>query len=428
MRERAAALTAADTAGIVSLYGLARAATQPAVLAAIWVAAILHVIAVGAKLPIGVQRPDFSHYYASALAAREGFNPYTLDLKTFAAKLDLDVGRTTSATYTPTFILCFEPLTLLSPRAAYWTWFAANLVFLAAALMALIGRQAGLTPRAKTALAAFALLYPPLEVHFQYAQSQILVLMILGLMLRALECGRDPLAGLMLALAGLLRGFPLMMAGYLAVGRRWRALGYTAVGLAAGGLITLLAMGVARTMDFAHAIKLVISTQFIAVPANIALGSFVSRIFWYAWAIGLGDAFFVIRLPAAILAELALLALTVKATLAAGRIGDRGGRAFALWVGATALLAPTAWIHYMVLLLIPFALMAAAGARGDLESRAAWAAIVSYLTLALAMFVVPALPSSAPVWLRLTAEEFASVSALIAYLAVYWFAVGSASR
>ena len=101
----------------ISLGGLARAATRSKiVLAAIWLATILHLAVVCWKLPARVDRPDFSHYYASALAARKGLNPYTLDLKAYAARLGLHVGNNIRATYTPTFILCFEPLTLLSPR------------------------------------------------------------------------------------------------------------------------------------------------------------------------------------------------------------------------------------------------------------------------------------------------------------------------
>lgn len=423
--ERTASLR--GTAKGISLAGLARAATRSrVVLAAIWLATILHLAIVCYRLPGRADRPDFSHYYASALAARTGLDPYTLDLKAYAARFGLNVGNNIRATYTPTFILCFEPLTLLSPRAAYWTWFGINVVFLAVALGMLIGSEPALDAGMKSALVAFALLYPPLEVHFYYAQSQIMVLMMLVVMMRTLEDGNDALAGLILAAAGLLRGFPLIMAGYLVVRQRWRALAYTAGGVAAGGAVTMLAMGPARAIGFDHAISLISSLRFIAVPANIALRSFVSRLFWYAWAVGLGRVFLVLCLPVAIAADLILLALTAKATFAPrrGAIRDRPG--FALWVAATTLLAPTAWIHYMVLLFIPFVLMAAAGASVGLDRRAARAAVASYLGLAIAMIVVPALPTSTPVWIRQGTEEYASVSLLLAYLAVYWFAAGGA--
>lgn len=415
----------APRACAVSLDGLGRAAIRPGVLAVIWLAVGLHSFAVGARLRGGARRPDFSHYYASALAAREGLNPYTLDLKRFGASLGLDVGRTTRATGTPTFILCFEPLTLLSPAAAYRAWLGANLFFLAATLALLVGGQSGLDRRSGSAVAALALLYPPLEVHFQYAQTQVVVLLLLVLALRALARGCDAQAGLTLALAGLLRGFPLIVAGGLVAGRRWRALGYTAGGLVAGGVATALAMGPARAAGFVDAVGLIISAQFVAVPANVALGSFVSRIFWYAWAAGGGDTFFALRFPAAMLAGIALLALTVRATMRPWRSADYVGRAFALWVCATILLAPTAWLHYLVLLLIPFVLIAGAGARGEAAPRATWAAVASYAAIALAMVVVPTLPTETPAWMRFALEELTSASMLAGYLAAYWLVMAA---
>jgi len=394
--------------------------------AAIWVAVLLHLLAVGAKLGGGAGRPDFSHYYAAALAARKGLDPYTIDLKRFAAARSLDVGRTVSATGTPSFILCFEPLTLLSPQAAYRAWTGINFFLLVAALVTLIGAERGLGWRSRSAMAALALLYPPLEVHFQYAQSQIVVLALLVLMLRALERGRDATAGLALALAGLLRGFPLIMAGCLVTLKRWRALGYAMGAFAIGAFATAIAFGLARAVGFTRAIKLITSAQFVAVPANVALGSFVSRLCWYGWAVGFGEGFLTLRLPAAILAEIGLLALTVRATLRSHHCGGGGvgvGRAVALWISAAILLAPTAWLHYMVLLLVPFALIAAAAARGENVSHAAPVAVASYLTIAGAMAAVSVLPDGTSAWLRLGLEELGSVSMLAAYAAGYWFAV-----
>jgi hypothetical protein len=63
---------------------------------------------------------DFSHYYVSALAMRQGINPYATSLAPLASSLGLDIKEIDKATYPPTFILLFEPLTLLAPVSAYW--------------------------------------------------------------------------------------------------------------------------------------------------------------------------------------------------------------------------------------------------------------------------------------------------------------------
>ncbi len=75
--------------------------------------------------------------------------------------------------------------------------------------------------------------------------------------------------------------------------------------------------------------------------------------------------------------ELAVFALTVSATASAGP--DRGWWAFSLWIPAMILLSPIAEPHYLVLLMVPFAAIADAAARGDAEPRVIRAAIASYL-------------------------------------------------
>lgn len=424
MAERTAVVDGARATRLVSLNGLAKAAISPRMIAIIWAAAILHGALIFSKLPARTNQPDFSHYYASALALRENLNPYTLDLKSFAAKLGLDVGWTTRASYTPTFLLCFEPLTLLSPRTAYWTWFGLNVFFLTAALLLLLGRSPGPSGRAAWVIAAIAILYPPLEIHFYYAQSQILVLLMLVLMMRSMERRRDALAGLILALAGLLRGFPLVMAAYLVVCRRWPAVIYTALSLAAGGIITMIFVGATRSIDFIHAVSLITSPEFIARPANIALGSFVSRCFWYAAPLHAEHSLDLARRLVATFAELGLLTLTVKATFANTAGEDHDWRSFSLWIVAMIMLSPTAWLHYMVLLLIPFILVVFAAARGRAMPQTVWAVACSYMLIAVAMLVAPALPNSTPSWVKMTVEECGFVSLLVAYIGVYWFAVG----
>lgn len=59
-----------------------------------------------------------------------------------------------------------------------------------------------------------------------------------------------------------------------------------------------------------------------------------------------------------------------------------------------------------------------------MDRHAARAAVASYLGLVIVMIGAGSLPITTPGWLRLVIEECASVSMLLAYLAVYWFATG----
>jgi hypothetical protein len=58
------------------------------------------------------------------------------------------------------------------------------------------------------------------------------------------------LAGFALALAALLRIFPLAMAGYLVLQQRSRTFAYVIVGLLAGGLLTIAFIGLNNCISF----------------------------------------------------------------------------------------------------------------------------------------------------------------------------------
>src|SRR6266849_10152171 len=81
---------------------------------------------------------DFAIYYVWALGMRKGLDVYTTDLSSLAASVGLDMGHWTKANYPPTFILCFEPLSLLSPREAWWTWATLNIALLSVGLSLLL--------------------------------------------------------------------------------------------------------------------------------------------------------------------------------------------------------------------------------------------------------------------------------------------------
>jgi len=401
--------------------GLAHALTEPPILVVLWIGAILHAALIFGQIRGRVTHWDFSHYYLSALAMRTGLNPYTTDLRPLGRALGIEGIE--HATYPPAFLLCFEPLTLMTPRAAYWTWFGINVAALALALALLFREIPSLRMRQIMALVPLAILYPPLGTHFFYAQTQVLILLLFLLMMWAMGRGYDRTAGLFLALAGLIKIFPLLMVGYFVTRRRWRAVAYTAAGLIAGALVTIAMVGLQRSLGFMNGVHSITSNEFIERPANIALGSFVSRLLWYAsGTVGGGEGALLrwVRPIAALAAQLLLLGLTARATWTATVARDADWRAFSLWVVATILLAPTAWIHYAVILLIPFGLVAAAGWAKRAGARAVWLTFASYALLALAMAIEPRLEKGAPL-AAIFVDESAFISVLLAYCSAYSF-------
>jgi glycosyl transferase family 87 len=411
--------------------GLAFGLTRPSILVFLCIGTLMHV---GIAVAQGAARRhqwDFSHYYVAALAMRNGINPYTTDLRPLGQQLGLEgIAR---ATDTPFFLLCFEPLTWLRPAPAYWIWFAINAAALALAMGLIVRTAPRLDRRQLIWLCAIVLLYPPLSNHIFFAQTQVVILLLVVVTMRSLESAHDRTAGLALAVAGLLKVFPLAIIGYFVMGRRWRALAWTAIGLVVGTAATIFAFGLERNLRFVGGTYLTRSVGFLARPANVALGSFISRMFYYAT----GDVATSPRLDwtralTVGAAEVALIGLTICATLpraamargdAETREGD-ASRSFALWVVAAIMLSPTAWIHYLVLLILPFMLIAAAGWNGSASARALWAMAASYAVIVVSMAIAGSAHSTLAnrPYLKTAIEECATLSLILAYASAWCFA------
>jgi len=369
---------------------------------------------------------DFSHYYASALAMREGIDPYTTDLTPIAASLGLDLAEMKLATYPPTFVLCFEPLTLLPPVPAHWVWAGMNVVFLAIALYLLLDGLPADTDL-RLALAGLAILYAPVTDNFFYAQTQILILLLLVLFMRWMKSGRYALAGSALALAVLLKVFPAVLVCYLVLRRKERAIAYTGLGVVLGGVVTLVLVGVARSLHFLQVLPFLISSDFLGRPENVALAAMVTHLFR---AVSQAARLELARRVAVLIADLGLLALTAHATLKSSKLSDGGDEhVIALWVVATVLLSPTAWMHYLVLFLLPFAVFVRLHLRGEAPPVAAGLELASYSIVELLMVVYLALGALAgwmrqvPAWAPVPSMVGWNISLLLAYAGAYLLAV-----
>ncbi|MGH7915685.1 MAG: glycosyltransferase family 87 protein [Candidatus Binataceae bacterium] len=401
---------------------------RAAILVPLWAAVVIGVVILIAALPGRANKWDYSIYYSSALAMREGMNPYTTDLTPLARSLGFDLKKINHATDPPTFVMCFVPLTLLAPRPGFYVWTAINAVSFLLALVLLFRWTPGLGRDAALAIAAVAILFPPVVDHLIWGQNKMLVLLMFVLMLRWMERGRDGPAGLILAFASLLRAFPLLLVGYLILMKRWRVLAYTMVGLAVGGLVTVVVVGVGRSFSFLLAPGYLTQQWAQALPGNIALATTVSRMFWYFFGIHLGTTLDWTRRAVSWGADLALLALTVKATLARPSNDDPDGRLFVLWIMAAILISPTSWFYYLVLLAIPMVRLSAAAANDRASRRALWFGVATY-TLAWLYFAgidmhsrELALHPNTLIW-----RVGASPVGLVAYLSLYWFATDPAA-
>ena len=179
------------------------------------------------------------------------------------------------------------------------------------------------------------------------------------------------------------------------------------------------------SLSFLKSFGFTTSRRFLEIPGFLSIDSVVSRLFWRD-NVPLSPFMDIVRRTAIALAELAVFAATVSATAGAG--ADRGWRAFSLWVTAMILLSPIGEPHYLVMLMVPFASIADAAARGEAEPRVMYAAIGSYLVTfsryLLTLMHHYALGSTGFFWV---ANQFWVFAIALAYLAAYWLVTSQKS-
>lgn len=337
---------------------------------ALWiVVGVAAIVAFGALPSSGSGYQDFKPYYVGALALRRGIDPYRGDFGTVSVEAGRPLGnlsaweRAEPLLDTPAWLIFFEPFTFLEPATAYWAWAAFNLICLAAAVCLLI-HELGPSGAEGWTVAALMLLYPPIAINFWFAQSEVVLLLIFVLALRALGRRNDGTAGVMLGGAALLRAYPLGMLGYLVARRNWRATAYFLAACVIGGALAIALAGFQPVASFMH-LALPISSShsggvpagLLRHPANLNLGAFVQLVLGYrGWA------------PAAGL-TVELLAAGCAFAATAVVADDRHGCGFSLWLVVITMLSPVAWPQFLVCLVPLYVGIAAANRTGDLEAN-----------------------------------------------------------
>lgn len=408
---------------------------QPAILVAVWICAALMLTGTLTKLPEQWRGRDFSDKYESAWALRHRIDPYPADLTPIAAQLGLETGGLIHASDTPPFLLCFESLTYLRPRTAFWIWTAINFASLAIAMYLLLAHRRGLSEPTAWLLAGLILMSAPVNLNFYWGQSQLIILMLMVAAMRAMKRERDGNAGLLIALAALLRAYPLVLLGYFAFRQKWRALAFATAGIAAGMFVTVGVLGLTQTLSFVHGASWVTDYSMINRVDNLSLGPFVSRMFWIFAGSASGSSTDWIRRSSIAVADLVVLGIAIRATLDDANRLDPDWRIYSLWIATAIMLSPVAWHHYLLLLTIPFVQLITSASEGRSSARAIWMAALSFFFSAVSLrafnrFLIPpptAFQISFP-WLAGALEESSFLALLTGYIATYWFATDHARR
>src|SRR5579863_2154060 len=189
---------------------------------------------------------DFNHFYGWGSRYRSGEDAWT----------KLEEGKTPSGVprvcnQTPALLAAIAPLTLLNPRPAHAVWIIAQIVFLVLALWLLM-REIGppLDVASGAMFIALALMFGSVRRIMLNAAFPPMLLLSLVISWKCARSNRPAVGGLFLAIAALLKLYPIALAGYYLLRKRWSLLGWTAgffaVGVVATGIENWLQLPLSR--------------------------------------------------------------------------------------------------------------------------------------------------------------------------------------
>ena len=358
---------------------------------------------------------DFTSYYVAGIAVREGMPEalyYPEPVGSLLAQASqqhpwIDLARSAGIEnpnyylYPPLFALLFAPVTLLPYGAAYVAWLGLGVFFLAASSwLFLSSLDAPLRSTRGMLLAAGAILtaclFYPVARNLAIGQSSLLLLLLMtGVMvkLRSRTRAGDAWAGVCLAGGILLKLTPALFLPYLALRRRWRALGYSMAALVLLMAVSIGAVGLEPHRVYFERMVPQLSGGTAFYP-NQSLTGLVARI--SGEDLRLADLLDPAAAAARVARWLGLILMGVTLLLAVRRRAaspasphdpDEDDRGFGLLLLAGLAASPISWEHHYVLALIPAWILMRdlSTLPGGESSRTAWLARAAVTGIALAL-------------------------------------------
>ncbi len=237
--------------------------------------------------------------------------------------------------YAPPFAVATLPFTALSVPSAEVVWYLLRVVMLVFACAAMPVR-----PTIKCLVFAVAAISSPVLIDMNLGNVSVLVTCILAFVWRGLD---RPLGSIALAIDICVRPTLGLLLVWYATRRRWRPILWTLIAGVVIVLLTLPFAGIQGYLDFVSVLRNL--TGVTGQDNNLDLGSTVLRT-------GAGPL-------AASLALYGGYAMGLGAMIVSLRY-DRE-TSFMVTIGATLLLAPLLWDHYLAALLLPAAFLAQRG-------------------------------------------------------------------
>jgi hypothetical protein len=363
-----------------------------------------------------VYRKDFIQEYLLVQAVVNDVDPY-LPLPELAARFLEPLPNPVlqhPTPHPPVVALLSLPLKLLDYQKAAAAWLVFEIVCYVVAVFFLL-RWFDLQPGLALVLfSAFVILgWIPLGVELITGQLMMALLLLLTGAWLALRDGDEILGGILLGLTIALKLIAWPIVILLVFERQWRAILVTVVVTAVANLAAGLLMGLDRVLYFYLEVGGPVSALYHAYEDNFSVWTVGWRVFEGTGSSvveginappliqSLGLARIVsIGLPLAVLAIGVLLAIRARSY----------DTAFGILVCVSILVSPVAWRHYLVLCLIPFAIVV-----HSLATRN-WPRRVTNLSLVLALLLFIPRSTLDSIMLALSGNDPAHVPFLIALL------------
>jgi hypothetical protein len=336
-----------------------------------WVLKLLFLLAVTIKGSLGflsikqslsvpnIYVKDFLQEYLMAKAILNGVNPY-LPVRELAQIWLNDATThnpiTHPSLHPPLTGLLSLPLSLLSYQQASLVWLAFELACMLITLM-LIFRGFGkpIKPSVMFIFLFISLGFGPVEDELWFGQlNTLLMLLMVGSWL-ALRAGKESIGGALLGGVIALKWMAWPLVLYLIMRRRWKSVIMAATVVGAANLLALLVLGFGVLKDYY--LKIAPSASYIRTSEfNLSASAFGLHLFTE-----LGGNHRLIPLwNSPKLAAISSYLITLAVLWIGLRMATRTSSfdtAFGLLTVVSILVSPVAWSHYLLLAVIPFAIL-----------------------------------------------------------------------
>jgi hypothetical protein len=183
--------------------------------------AVFGVVHIARVLPSRAVSNDFAHYYISSRLLLTGADVYSTPLEPEYDRWGFHYTRGIPTATNPPFLIgVFAPFAALPPRAAFWAWTLLETVCLAYVLVQTWQLTSSrLSAPAQMLVCGAIMASAPVYWHFFFSQCQLLIAAMILVAYRFLRNGKPQRACLVIATAGWLKIFPVVLLPWFL----WRA-------------------------------------------------------------------------------------------------------------------------------------------------------------------------------------------------------------